>query len=49
MVTRQQRIDGFDHEGTPPPDQPLQILCEITSVRTSFRSCAGGVMARGEA
>ena len=29
--------------------EPLQILCEITSVRTSFRSCAGGVMACGEA
>jgi hypothetical protein len=28
MVTRQERIDGFDHEGTPPSDQPLQILCE---------------------
>ena len=28
MVTRQERIDSFDHEGTPPPDQPLQILCE---------------------
>jgi hypothetical protein len=28
VVTRQERIDDFDHEGTPPADQPLQILCE---------------------
>jgi hypothetical protein len=28
MVTRQERISDFDHEGTPPSDQPLQILCE---------------------
>jgi hypothetical protein len=28
MVTRQERIDGFDHEGTPPRNQSLQILCE---------------------
>ena len=28
MVTRQERIDDFIHEGSPPNDQPLQILCE---------------------
>jgi hypothetical protein len=28
VVTRQERINDFDHEGTPPADQPLQILCE---------------------
>jgi hypothetical protein len=28
MVTRQERINDFDHEGTPPSDQPFQILCE---------------------
>lgn len=28
MVTRQERIDDFDHEGTPPSDRPFQILCE---------------------
>jgi hypothetical protein len=28
MVTRQERIDDFIHEGTPPIDRPLQILCE---------------------
>jgi hypothetical protein len=28
MVTRQERIDDFDHEGTPPVDKPLQILCD---------------------
>jgi hypothetical protein len=28
MATRQGRIDAFVHEGTPPTDQPLEILCE---------------------
>jgi hypothetical protein len=28
LVTRQERIDDFIHEGEPPIDQPLQILCE---------------------
>jgi hypothetical protein len=28
MVTRQERISDFIHEGTPPIDRPLQILCE---------------------
>jgi hypothetical protein len=28
MVARQERIDAFDHEGSPPTDQPLEILCE---------------------
>jgi hypothetical protein len=28
MATRQERIDEFDHEGSPPHDRPLQILCE---------------------
>jgi hypothetical protein len=28
VVTRQERINDFDHEGTPPADRPLQILCE---------------------
>jgi hypothetical protein len=28
MVTRQERINDFDHEGTPPSDRPFQILCE---------------------
>jgi hypothetical protein len=28
MATRQQRIDAFDHEGSPPTNQPLEILCE---------------------
>jgi hypothetical protein len=28
MATRQERIDAFDHEGSPPQDQPLEILCE---------------------
>jgi hypothetical protein len=28
MATRQERIDVFVHEGTPPTDRPLEILCE---------------------
>jgi hypothetical protein len=28
MATRQERIDAFDHEGSPPTDEPLEILCE---------------------
>ena len=49
MATRQERIDAFVHEGIPPTDRPLEILARITSVRMSFRSCADGVMAYGEA
>jgi len=28
LVTRQERIDDFIHEGSPPTDQLFQILCE---------------------
>jgi hypothetical protein len=28
MATRQEPIDSFVHEGEPPADQPLEILCE---------------------
>jgi hypothetical protein len=28
MTTRQERMDAFVHEGMPPTDQPLKILCE---------------------
>jgi hypothetical protein len=28
MATRQQRLDAFVHEGDPPADQPLELLCE---------------------
>jgi len=28
MATRQERIDAFTHEGVPPADQPLELLCE---------------------
>jgi len=28
LVTKQERLDDFTHDGTPPTDQPLQILCE---------------------
>jgi hypothetical protein len=28
MATRRERIDAFSHGGTPPTDQPLELLCE---------------------
>jgi len=28
MATRQQRLDAFLHEGDPPIDRPLELLCE---------------------
>ncbi len=28
MATRQERIDAYSHDGTPPADQPLELLCE---------------------
>ena len=28
MATRQERIDAYTHEGNPPADQPLELLCE---------------------
>ena len=28
MVTRQERIDAFTHQGVPPANQPLEVLCE---------------------
>jgi hypothetical protein len=28
MATRRQRLDAFVHEGDPPADQPLEVLCE---------------------
>jgi hypothetical protein len=28
MATRQERIDAFNHDGCPPADQPLELLCE---------------------
>jgi hypothetical protein len=28
MATRQERIDAFSHDGTPPTDEPLELLCE---------------------
>jgi hypothetical protein len=28
MATRQERIAAFSHEGEPPTDQPLELLCE---------------------
>jgi hypothetical protein len=28
MATRQERIDAFTHQGVPPADRPLEVLCE---------------------
>ena len=28
MATRQQRLDAFVHEGEPPADGPVELLCE---------------------
>jgi hypothetical protein len=28
MATRQQRLNAFAHDGDPPMDQPLELLCE---------------------
>lgn len=28
MATRQERIDAYTHDGNPPADRPLELLCE---------------------
>lgn len=28
MATRQKRLEAFAHDGDPPVDQPLELLCE---------------------
>lgn len=28
MATRLQRMDAFTHEGQPPAERPLEVLCE---------------------
>jgi hypothetical protein len=28
MATRERRLAEFDGEGEPPPDRPVQVLCE---------------------
>jgi hypothetical protein len=28
MATRQRRMDAFAHEGEPPAEEPLEVLCE---------------------
>ena len=48
MVTRQERIDDFIHEGSPPNDQPLQILCEDHVGTYVIPSRAGGAKAYGK-
>ena len=27
-VSRQQRLDAFSHDGEPPAEEPLELLCE---------------------
>ncbi len=31
MATRERRLAQFNGEGAPPPDQPVQVLCEDQS------------------
>jgi hypothetical protein len=31
MATREKRLAEFNGEGAPPPDQPVQVLCEDKS------------------
>jgi hypothetical protein len=28
MATRQERLDAFTHDGDPPANEPLELLCE---------------------
>jgi hypothetical protein len=28
MATRQERLDAFTHDGDPPMNEPLELLCE---------------------
>jgi len=28
VATRQERVDAFNSEGEPPPDYPVELLCE---------------------
>jgi hypothetical protein len=48
MATRRERIDAFLHEGEPPTNQPLEILCEDHVGSTSFHSCVDGRTAFGK-
>jgi hypothetical protein len=48
MATRQERIDAFNHEGSPPTDQPLEIVCEDHVGTYVFRFYANGAMAPGK-
>ena len=49
MATRQERIDAFSHDGTPPTDQPLELLCEDHVGTYVIPFLADGAMAPGEA
>jgi hypothetical protein len=44
-----ERVNDFDHEGTPPAGQLLQILLKITVVHTSFHFLAKAATVFGKA
>src|SRR6516164_1522198 len=46
MAKRQERIDAFTHQGFPPADQPLELLCE-DHVGTYDRFYVDGVAVLG--
>ena len=47
MATREKRLAQFDGIGEPPPDQPVEVLCEDHSGLTSFRLPAALSTANG--
>jgi hypothetical protein len=47
MVTRQERIDAFTHQGVPPQTSRLKFFARITSAPMSFHFCADGVAVLG--
>src|SRR5260370_41544946 len=48
MVTRQERIDAFTHQGVPPANQPLEVLCEDhVGTSMSYHFCDDGVAVLG--
>ena len=47
MATRQERIDTFTYKGVPPPDQPLELLCEDHVGTYVIPFCADGAAVLG--
>ena len=37
MATRERRLAEFNGNGEPPPDQPVQVLCEDRQGRINYR------------